>query len=218
MGGLVGAALLSPLIPLAGGIIGGLIGTFVTGYVAEQIYTGTCTTHEQDGVKRAADDFIKQRQNQPVSAVEAAATLLANMPAKDHERVENTLENMAGTRDFAQALKTEKGIAALAAIMKDEVLQDKLRARYGIPVALEMSVYEQYADLVNNGLDARAIIMDPKVVYDAAHHVEIMAMQRMGNSPQDSAIIPQQFPPNTSRTGWESLCVARSYASYLYFS
>jgi hypothetical protein len=194
-GAMLGAATLS-FLPF-GGLIGGVLGSMAAGYAAEQVYKATVETHEQDGFKRSADDYVKQRQRKPVTSLEAAATLLANMDAQAQTKYEDKLEEATGTRNFAAALKTDKGKAALKKIMRDSNLQNKLHAHYGIPDDGMMPVEEKYAEMLNQGLDGRLIVMKREAIADFAHHREVAALQQ--HIAGDPIMVPQQLPPVTSR-------------------
>lgn len=195
MGAVAGAAVLPVLLPLPlMGLAGALAGSAAMSYVAEKIYKGHCDKDELQCVELAATGYLKK----DVDTEKAAATLLANLPARLQERYSDRLQEAVGSDKFSDALKSEKGRAFLRRMAKEAETDITLRASIRLPrdpSQPEMPVAEQYAGLVNKGvLDARDIVLHPDDIAKKVHSYYAQGAQHASSAKDSEPLVPSALP------------------------
>jgi hypothetical protein len=134
---------------------------------------------------------------------------MTSVPENIKTKYEDKLEELAGTRDFAQAAQTREGLKALARMMNDSHLEDVLRGYVHIPSDLknpDQHIADQYAELVNTRrsdgkpvLDPRAIVLKPnsiKGIAERYYRQRVVVDNAMPR--QDDQITQQRQLPSSS--------------------
>jgi len=207
IGGFLGAYFLGPVLPF-GMLLGGLVGSIGAGFVAGRIYEGNFESHEQNCVNVIADCHCKLRDKQEsLSQEKAAVILLTHLPPNLQDRYAKKLAQLTDeeTSDFAEAIKTPKGARAVLRILNSLHAQEAVRGYAGMPIDPAdpgKRAEQQLADLANNGVDLRLLVIDPQAFSRAAerYYRQRAVQDNGGVVAQQDGIMPQQQLPLPPRT------------------
>jgi hypothetical protein len=152
-------------LPIPGlSLIGGLVGAFIGGTVANKIYNSMFPREDQDATALTIQIFHAQQDGQPVPAEVVFAALAAGLPDRARKRVEKDLMRMTGIRDLNEAVAQGK-LEELGVLMRQ--YDTDVRADTGMRmdvVNIEKTASQQYAEWVNSGqLDARNLLFPDKL-------------------------------------------------------
>lgn len=191
-----GAVAGTMILPGAGTLVGGIVASIAGSIAGQQIYDTVIKGKTQDALEIVAKLRLAQQQGVtdiPEGAV--AAALMASMPVRLRSKMEDRLEELAGTRQFDEAVTSEK-TEELVRVAKE--FDTEICSHTGMvcdPLYPEKRATEQFAELINSRrMDARDLLF-------TKDHLAALEAMIAGNEAQLAGVAPaadgdmQQLPP-----------------------